>query len=326
MIERNSILLLTVLQFYTEENLQLANVSSLSEYLSLPSRSSLFLFLWDDIMTGVALPKLPHVEFIGGITAGPAKELPSDLNKWADAANDGFVLCTFGSLIDPTESMLEKLFQLFKELQPLPIIFKHSRKDLPDKLVPHVPKNVIMRDWLPQNDLLGHPNARLFITHAGTNGYGEALYHGVPLIAYPPMIPQKFMASRIEALGFGKEVSLLTMNGTEMASLAKEILNDKQYRHRVIKASKIIKSRKHPGEVAADAVEHVLEFGTDHLMPHGSLSLSIIEFYMLDILLLVFMSIFGLLFITIILFIFILRRFKRLVFGTFKTSIKTKID
>ena len=284
-ILRYSIIQLSVLQFYSEENLWLANVSSLAEYLSLPSQSSLSFFLWDNLMTGFALPKLPHVEFIGGITAEPAMELKGELRNWADAATDGFVVCSFGSVLKSfTDAMLQKLFQVFYELQPLPVIFKLSCEQLPEKLVSHVPTNVLMMDWLPQNDLLGHQNARLFITHAGTNGYGEALYHGVPLIAFPLIVIQRYMASRIEALGYGKEADLFTLNDTHMAAIVKQVLVDTRYRQRMGKISKIIKSRKHPGEVDADAAEHVIEFGDDHLRPHGSISLNIIEFYMLDIL------------------------------------------
>lgn len=324
---RNIVLQIPVLQFYSQENLQLANVSSLYEYLSLPSRSALFFLLWDHMMTGIALPKLPYIEYIGGITAGPARELNNDLKNWADSATNGFVMCTFGSMLTaPTESTLEKLFYLFSELQPLPVIFKISRENLPEKLIPRVSKNVLMMDWLPQNDLLGHPNARLFITHAGTNGYGEALYHGVPLIAFPLMIPQQFIAKRIEALGFGREASLFTTNNTELAAMAKEVLIDTRYRQRVGKVSKIMKSRKHPGEVATDAVEHVMEFGADHLRSYGSLSLNIIEFFMLDIFGLVFVLILGLLLIGIYIFSLLLKCIWRMNFLLWKRGIKTKTD
>ena len=305
LILKSTSVLVPTLKFYKEANLRLGNVSSGWELLSLPSQSVLFLHLWDDLLTGYSLPKLPHVEFIGGVTAGPAKQLDdSDLKQWADAARDGFVVCSFGSVLTaPSEQMLEKLFHLFSELRPLPVVFKLRRHDLPESLKSKVAENVRLMDWLPQSDLLGHPNARLFITHAGTNGYSEALYHGVPMLAFPLIAPQKFMAMRIEALGYGKEASLITMNGTDLAALAKALLTDRRYQEKVRKISKIIQARKHPGDVAADAIEHVLEFGTEHLRPHASYQLNVIQFYMLDVLLLLYILIVFFIMITIFIII-----------------------
>ena len=48
-----------------------------------------------------------------------------------------------------------------------------------------LPSNIITKDWIPQNDLLGHPNVKVFISHGGNNGQYEAVYHGVPMIAIP---------------------------------------------------------------------------------------------------------------------------------------------
>ncbi|CAB1345301.1 unnamed protein product [Coregonus sp. 'balchen'] len=42
--------------------------------------------------------------------------------------------------------------------------------------------NTLLLDWLPQNDLLGHPKTRAFVAHGGTNGLYEAIYHGVPVL------------------------------------------------------------------------------------------------------------------------------------------------
>jgi len=33
--------------------------------------------------------------------------------------------------------------------------------------------NILLSDWVPQNDLLGHPNIKAFFTQGGTNSYNE---------------------------------------------------------------------------------------------------------------------------------------------------------
>lgn len=168
---------------------------------AIAQRADLYLYFHDEILTGYFLPKVPNVEFIGALTVGPANPIKdSEIAEWTDKAIDGFVLCTFGSLFGvfkPTH--LEKLFQLFEKLQR-PVIMRLKSDRLPLKL--SIPSNVLVREWLPQNDLLGHPNIRLFISHAGTNGIGEALFHGVPILAIPVFGSQFLMSDRIEALGY----------------------------------------------------------------------------------------------------------------------------
>jgi len=39
--------------------------------------------------------------------------------------------------------------------------------------------NVMAAEWIPQNDVLAHPNTKLFITHCGNNGQFEAIYNKV---------------------------------------------------------------------------------------------------------------------------------------------------
>lgn len=48
-----------------------------------------------------------------------------------------------------------------------------------DKSLTDIPSNVMIRDWMPQNDILAHPNVILFISHGGMLGAMESLYHGV---------------------------------------------------------------------------------------------------------------------------------------------------
>ncbi|KAK7925961.1 hypothetical protein WMY93_008271 [Mugilogobius chulae] len=38
---------------------------------------------------------------------------------------------------------------------------------------------------MPQKDLLGHPQIKVFVAHGGTNGVQEAIYHGVPVLGIP---------------------------------------------------------------------------------------------------------------------------------------------
>ncbi|PVD26850.1 hypothetical protein C0Q70_11997 [Pomacea canaliculata] len=42
-------------------------------------------------------------------------------------------------------------------------------------------KKILTSSWIPQNDLLAHPNTRVFVSHCGNDGQYEALFHAVPV-------------------------------------------------------------------------------------------------------------------------------------------------
>lgn len=48
-----------------------------------------------------------------------------------------------------------------------------------------VPPNVMISNWIPQNDIFAHPNIKLFITHGGMLGTLEALYYSIPVLGIP---------------------------------------------------------------------------------------------------------------------------------------------
>ena len=124
-------------------------------------------------------PLMPHEITIGGLTTKPAKHLPQEIEEFINSAKDGVILMTFGSSSHNLDSTLVNEFVKAFAMIRQKIIWKYGKQ--PDNL----PSNMKVMSWLPQNDILGHPKTKLFITHCGNNGQMEALYHGVPMIGFP---------------------------------------------------------------------------------------------------------------------------------------------
>ena len=54
-----------------------------------------------------------------------------------------------------------------------------------------------------QQDVLGHKNVKLFITHGGLGSFLESMYHATPVLVMPGGMDQFFMANRAQSLGIG---------------------------------------------------------------------------------------------------------------------------
>jgi len=270
----------------------------------LGSKSVLWLSTKDDVLD-YAKPTMPNVVNIGGLTVKRTTgELPSDINSFIDGAKKGVVLMTFGSVASVIPShMVEKFSSAFRRLGDYRVIWRLDNEDnvkLPD--------NVMIAKWLPQNDILSHPSVKLFITHCGNNGQYEAVYHGVPMIGLPLAGDQIYNAKRLDHKGYGLSMDLYDFTADQLLDNIHKILGDKSYKERVTKASAIFRSQaQSPVEKAVFWIEHVCQFGGDHLRSAGN-DLPLYSYLMLDVLAFILMIFHILIYLLYRLFKFVITK------------------
>lgn len=120
-------------------------------------------------------------------------------------------------------------------------------------------KNTILVKWLPQNDLLGHPKTRAFITHSGSHGIYEGICNGVPMVMLPLFGDQMDNAKRIETRGAGVTLNVLEMTSDDLANALKTVINDKSYKENIMRLSSLHKDRPvEPLDLAVFWVEFVM--------------------------------------------------------------------
>lgn len=109
--------------------------------------------------------------------------LPKDIDQFLSNAKQGAVFLSLGSNVKSSTVRPEIVQIIFKVLSELKENVIWKWEDLEN--TPGNSSNILYKNWLPQDDILAHPNTKLFITHAGKGGITEAQYHGVPMVALP---------------------------------------------------------------------------------------------------------------------------------------------
>ena len=92
--------------------------------------------------------------------------------------------------------------------------------------MPGQPSNVFISKWLPQDDVLAHPNIKLFISHCGLGGVVESKYHGVPIVGLPLFGDQNGNAGNIVKEGWGLALDIATITEVALKNVLLEVLSN----------------------------------------------------------------------------------------------------
>lgn len=106
---------------------------------------------------------MPNVKFIGGFHCKPAQQLEDrSLQDWVNNADNGLIVFSMGSMVRSMH--ISKSEMIARALSRLPqrVIWRYAG-ETPKSLG----ANTKIMEWIPQNDLIGHPKTKLFLTHGG---------------------------------------------------------------------------------------------------------------------------------------------------------------
>ncbi|XP_029998397.1 UDP-glucuronosyltransferase 3A1-like [Sphaeramia orbicularis] len=236
-------------------------------------------------------PLMPYTVLVGGLLNKPSKPLEMDLEVWiSDFKEAGFIVVTLGSMVSSVsvDSLLTELIVGFSRI-PQGVIWRYDPKRWPSYL--DIPQNVRLVDWLPLNDLLGHKQARLFITHGGQNSLLQAVYHAVPVLGMPLFGDQFDNVVRAEAKGLGLTINPKHISRDLLSSTIQTLISDVRFKSSALRLSKIHSSHPVPPSLRlVHWVEHILQSGGGaHLRPVSLMQLWY-QRYLLDLVLLLTVS------------------------------------
>ncbi|XP_077428248.1 2-hydroxyacylsphingosine 1-beta-galactosyltransferase [Vanacampus margaritifer] len=243
-------------------------------------RGSQMWMLCTDLALEFPRPTLPHVVYIGGILTRPANPLSKDFEILVnDTAENGFVVVSFGAGVKfLSHDIAHKLAGALARL-PQQVIWRFS--GVPPS---NIGNNTKLVDWMPQNDLLGHPNIRAFLSHGGLNSIFEAMYHGVPVVGVPLFGDHYDTMTRVTAKGMGIMLHWKSMSEDDLYNALVTVINDARYRQRAAILSTIHKDQPdHPVARAVYWINYTLRHnGTVHLRS-AVYDISLYQYFLLDV-------------------------------------------
>ncbi|XP_050523191.1 UDP-glycosyltransferase UGT5-like isoform X3 [Daktulosphaira vitifoliae] len=239
-------------------------------------------------------PLVPAVIEVGGLHIKPPNELPMDIRKFIDEAEHGIIYFCMGSLLRG------ETFPAHKRQMFLNVFSKLKQKVLWkwEGDMPGITSNVMIKKWMPQRDILAHPNVKLFISHGGLLGTTEAVYEGVPILAMPIFGDQMTNIKAVMDTGGAEMLNYNNLEEDEIFNKIKAMLTNPIYKNKANKLSEIFRDRPmSPLESAVYWTEYVIKHkGAPHLRT-AAVGMPWFQYYLIDVFLVIIIIIVTLCFV-----------------------------
>lgn len=236
-------------------------------------------------------PYLQNAVEVGGLQIKTRPDpLPQDIQEWLDGAEHGAIYFCLGSNLKSKDLPAAKLQEFVKSIGKLKqrVLWKWEADTIPNQ-----PANVLTKKWLPQDDVLAHPNVVLFISHGGLGGMAEARYHGVPILGIPIFAEQSGNIGSVVREGWGLEVDYATLSENQLSTKLKQILTDPTYRQRAKQLSAVYRDRPQTAmDTACYWIEYVIRHkDAPHLHYQGA-DLNFFQNEMLDVIAIILLTLY----------------------------------
>ncbi|KAK4308410.1 hypothetical protein Pmani_019884 [Petrolisthes manimaculis] len=227
------------------------------------------------------VPLLPSQVEIGASHCRPANPLPQDIEEWISGAGpEGVIYFSLGSFTRGSSMPVQYRDAFLEAFRRLPhrVIWKF------DEELEGVPDNVLIRKWLPQQDILGHEKVKVFISHSGLLSVQETVYHAMPILAIPIYGDQPKNAMFIKMSGFGDMLTWEDITVDKLINEITKITSNPKYRENIKKASLTLRDQiTTPMERAVFWTEYVIRHQGAPQLRCPAANLSWVEFLMLDV-------------------------------------------
>ncbi|PAV87644.1 hypothetical protein WR25_15407 [Diploscapter pachys] len=276
---------------------------------------------------------MPRVNYVGCLQCREAQPLTKEFAAFVDKASEdhGFIVISSGFTAEwsvAPEHIKKAFLDTFRFHSKIKFIWQYNELPI------GVPTNVLAKEWLPLQDLLGHSKCVAHISHGGLNSVMESIYHGVPIIGIPLIASAYDNLLRVQSRDAGIIVTKYQLREGHLSKAIQDILSPK-YKEAMLEFQDLVR------DVPVSSLNMAafwLEFIDRHKeIPHarsGADKLNILQYFLVDIIAFLLSSLILLLLIvifivkrTIRLILFLLRPITSRIFNrSAKPEIKKKTD
>nr|XP_018906826.1 PREDICTED: UDP-glucuronosyltransferase 2B1-like [Bemisia tabaci]XP_018906827.1 PREDICTED: UDP-glucuronosyltransferase 2B1-like [Bemisia tabaci] len=218
---------------------------------------------------------------VGGVHVEPAKRLPRDIEKFIEDSPDGVIYFCMGSLLRAAtfpEHKKNAFLYTFSKLKER-VLWKFEDENV------SAPSNVMIKEWMPQRDILAHPKVKLFIGHGGLLGTLEAMTEGKPMVGIPMFGDQPMNVKSLEAKKVSKYVDYYSITNDTIYEAVREMLKPK-YLENARELSKLFHDRPmSPMDTAAYWVEYVIRNKGARNLRSAAVDMPFYQYLLLDVIL-----------------------------------------
>ncbi|XGW26425.1 hypothetical protein V3C99_007216 [Haemonchus contortus] len=214
-----------------------------------------------------------------------------DYEIWDNILNERntTVFVSFGSVaksIYMPDEYKKNLLEVFESMPETTFIWKYEEEG--SKLAAHL-KNVHLTTWAPQNALLADPRLTAFITHGGMGSITELAHFGKPAIIMPIFADQTRNANMLAKHGTGIVLTKFALEHPQiLRDSLRRIFTDISFSRNAKRLSEMLLNQPISAEqLLIRHSEFAAEFGRlPNLDPYGR-HLSFVEYFLIDIFLVV---------------------------------------
>lgn len=168
-------------------------------------------------------PLPPAVIEIGGVHVKQQKNSISiELLEMLDGAGEhGVIYVSWGSIISPKGMPDDKKLSIVNAFKRLPqtILWKWENDS-----ITVTAKNVVIRSWFPQIDILCHENVVAFMSHGGNMGIIEGVHCKKPMVVTPIYGDQYLNAAALQQRGMAVVLHYDELSEEKIVESVREIL------------------------------------------------------------------------------------------------------